>query len=163
MKTILALVDHSDVTPKVLDETHRLARAFGGRVILLHVTPETVIAEYGPVPLSAEERRAEQQKLFALRDALAARGTSATAQQAEGNVVDTILVKCRQLAPDLIIMGSHGHGSLYNLLVGSVTAGVLKRATCPVMVVPGNAEAREEPAADTTEEQELEDAGFAHD
>jgi len=34
------------------------------------------------------------------------------------------------------VMGSHGHGAVYNLLVGSVTAGVLKSAKCPVLVVP---------------------------
>lgn len=165
MKTIVALVDHSDVTPKVLDQTHRLARAFGGRVVLMNVIPETVVAEFGPVPISQAELRAEQQKLFALRDSLSARGVSATAHQAQGAVVDTILTKCRQLSPDLIIMGSHGHGALYNLLVGSVTEGVLKRSACPVLVVPGNAELREEAAADPSEElePEFDDAGYAND
>jgi nucleotide-binding universal stress UspA family protein len=33
-------------------------------------------------------------------------------------------------------MGSHGHGAFYDLLVGSTTQGVLKRATCPVVIVP---------------------------
>jgi len=34
------------------------------------------------------------------------------------------------------VMGSHGHGMLHHLLVGSVTEGVLKKATCPVTIVP---------------------------
>ena len=33
-------------------------------------------------------------------------------------------------------MGSHGHGAIYELLVGSVTEGVLRKARCPVLVVP---------------------------
>jgi nucleotide-binding universal stress UspA family protein len=33
-------------------------------------------------------------------------------------------------------MGSHGHGALFEFLVGSVTNGVLKSAKCPVLVVP---------------------------
>jgi nucleotide-binding universal stress UspA family protein len=33
-------------------------------------------------------------------------------------------------------MGSHGHTAFYDLLVGSTTQGVLKKAPCPVLIVP---------------------------
>lgn len=36
---------------------------------------------------------------------------------------------------DLIIMGSHGHGSLMNLVTGSVTNQVLARCKAPVLLV----------------------------
>lgn len=36
---------------------------------------------------------------------------------------------------DLIIMGSHGHGSLMNLVTGSVTNQVLARCKTPVLLV----------------------------
>ena len=164
MKTIVALVDHSDVTPKVLDQAHRLSQALGGHVILINVLPETVVAEFGVVRIEPEELRAAQQKLFALRDSLAARGTPATAQQALGPVVDTILSKCKPLSPDLVIMGSHGHGALYNLLVGSITEGILRRAPCPVLVVPSNSEVRAEAADDSSEDQPgFDETGFAND
>jgi len=39
---------------------------------------------------------------------------------------------------DFIVMGSHGHGAMYNLLVGSVTEGVLKRSTRPLLLVPSS-------------------------
>jgi nucleotide-binding universal stress UspA family protein len=38
-------------------------------------------------------------------------------------------------------MGTHGHGAMYNLLVGSVTEGVLKQSTRPVLLVPSTGEA----------------------
>ncbi|MEO8353471.1 MAG: universal stress protein, partial [Chthoniobacteraceae bacterium] len=47
---------------------------------------------------------------------------------------------------DMIVMGSHGHGSFYELLVGSVTSGVLRDARCPVLVVPAK-EVKAAPAA----------------
>jgi len=30
-------------------------------------------------------------------------------------------------------MGTHGHGAIYDLLVGSTTHGVLEKAPCPVL------------------------------
>jgi nucleotide-binding universal stress UspA family protein len=33
-------------------------------------------------------------------------------------------------------MGTHGHGAMYTLLVGSVTKGVLKHSARPVLLVP---------------------------
>jgi nucleotide-binding universal stress UspA family protein len=33
-------------------------------------------------------------------------------------------------------MGTHGHGAMYTLLVGSVTKGVLKHTVRPVLLVP---------------------------
>ena len=36
---------------------------------------------------------------------------------------------------DLVIMGSHGHGTLANLVMGSVATQVLARCTVPVLLV----------------------------
>jgi len=37
------------------------------------------------------------------------------------------------------VVGSHGHGAFYDLLVGSTTHGLLLRASCPVLIVPAHA------------------------
>jgi len=37
---------------------------------------------------------------------------------------------------NLLVVGSHGHGAVYDLLVGSICNGLLKRAAIPVLVVP---------------------------
>ena len=51
-------------------------------------------------------------------------------------MIEEILECAKAVKADAIVMGRHGHGAMYNLLVGSVTEGVLKRATCPVVLVP---------------------------
>lgn len=49
---------------------------------------------------------------------------------------------------DLVVLGTHGHGRLERLLIGSVTADVLREAPCSVLAVPpGAALAEAEPAA----------------
>jgi nucleotide-binding universal stress UspA family protein len=54
-----------------------------------------------------------------------------------GDPVTGILDTAKADAIDLIVMASHGRGGLQRALLGSVTDGVLRRARCPVMVVPG--------------------------
>jgi nucleotide-binding universal stress UspA family protein len=42
---------------------------------------------------------------------------------------------------DLLVLGSHGHGPLAEMLVGNVTSACLRHARCPVVVInPGTAE-----------------------
>jgi nucleotide-binding universal stress UspA family protein len=136
MKTVLTLVDFSDVTPRVIEHAEAFANAFGAEIVLCHITPpEPVVVDYAPpVPLKQLESSGPQ--LEALRDALTMRGVSTRIHSDQGPVSDCILEWSRVNKPEIVIMGSHGHGALYNLLVGSVTAGVVKGATCPVMVVP---------------------------
>ena len=47
---------------------------------------------------------------------------------------EAILEEARNLSAAFIVIGSHGHGAVYELLAGSTTHGVLHRAPCPVVV-----------------------------
>jgi nucleotide-binding universal stress UspA family protein len=144
MKTIVALVDLSDLTFKVLKQAHVLAKAFQSEVIILHVVPkEPVVMDVGfisPTVLQApaeESVKSQYGQLLEMRDSLIKFGVSACVQQFEGAGVDTMLAEIQRLQADLVILGSHHHSTIYNLLIGSVTDDVLKRAHCPVLVVPG--------------------------
>jgi nucleotide-binding universal stress UspA family protein len=63
-------------------------------------------------------------------------GVDATALLVHGKTVDTILTEAADLDIDLIVVGSHGRGAMYQLLVGSISEGVLHRSSKPVLVVP---------------------------
>jgi nucleotide-binding universal stress UspA family protein len=41
----------------------------------------------------------------------------------------------RKLNADLVVMGSHGHGALANVVMGSVATKVLAMAHCPVLII----------------------------
>jgi len=143
MKTIVALVDFSDVTTRVVEQSTVLAAAFESRLILLHVVPEQpAVLELGlasPTVLQKPSERkieADYNNLLDIRDSLAKSGTNVQVQQLEQGGVKKVLEQCRTFETSLIVMGSHHHNALYHLLVGTFTDDVLKRATCPVMVVP---------------------------
>ena len=140
MKTILVPVDFSDASGKVVENAAVLAAAFGSEVILLHVAePEPEFVGYDPGPLTvrvavATDIHADQRRLEALKEKFGV--ADVLALQVQGSSPEEILKIAREHAATLIVMGSHGHGALYHLFVGSVTNAVLKDASCPVMVVP---------------------------
>ena len=52
-----------------------------------------------------------------------------------GSAAEQIAAVARESKPDLLIMGSHGHGNLGNLVMGSVATQVLARTAVPVLLV----------------------------
>jgi nucleotide-binding universal stress UspA family protein len=142
LQTILAPLDFSDVSSRVVEYAAEMAKGFGGRVVLLHVAepePDFVGFDAGPQVVraaTAHDIRAEHRQLEAFKHQLAESGLEVMALQIQGSLTEKVLEAATQQNADLIVMGSHGHGALYHFLVGSVTAGVVKRAKCPVLVVP---------------------------
>lgn len=142
MQTILVPVDFSDVTAEVVETARKFAAAFQGRLVVLNVAepePDFVGFEAGPPTVrvaTARDFKLERQRLDELKTKLAANGTEVTALHIQGPIVEKILHEAGEQQADLIVIGSHGHGAFYDLLVGSVTHGVIKDARCPVVVVP---------------------------
>lgn len=142
LQTILVPVDFSDVTDQVVQTANELARTFGSRIVLLHVSePEPDFVGFEPGPQSvrigvAREFKAEHQRLDEVKQSLAGEGREVLALHIQGPIAEKILQEAEVHQAGMIVMGSHGHGALYTLLVGSVTSGVLKSARCPVLVVP---------------------------
>lgn len=135
-------VDFSPVTGDLVRATAALARVLGGEIRLVHVAPpepDFVGYEAGPATVRqriAEEYRAARRQLHALEESLRGDAPGVSSITVQGDPVEKILAVAREFGADLIALGSHGHGALYELLVGSVASGVLKAAPCPVLVVP---------------------------
>lgn len=149
IQTIVALVDFSDVTSRIIEHARALASAFSSNVVLMHGVPrqpQTVDVGFAsPVVVrdpTDEEVEADKARLLGICDSLKRAGINATAAQTERIGAENILTECKWLGADLIIMGSHHHSALHDWFVGNITHELLQRATCPVLVVPA-----EEPAA----------------
>jgi nucleotide-binding universal stress UspA family protein len=70
----------------------------------------------------------------------------------EGRPVERLVEAARHAT--LLVVGSHGYGRLQQLLVGSVAAGCIRAAGCPVVVLPA-------PQLPTLEPPELQALGTA--
>jgi nucleotide-binding universal stress UspA family protein len=142
MKTILVPIDFSPVTKAVVDEANTLAQNCKGRIVLLYVVqPPVLVAEYGGViedvvPLIEAAEKAANQLLAQWKDYLTGSSVTTKTIKVEGFPAKEIVGQAKTLEADYIVMGSHGHTAFYDLLIGSTTSGVLKKASCPVVVVP---------------------------
>lgn len=143
MKTFLVPVDFSPVTDEVIDAAVGFARAFGGKVILVHVVQPPVVAtaEYAlPVEIIQEamdaNEKAAKTKLAAFSEMFRTASIACEVKVLIGPPVTLIREEAEKGKADYVIMGSHGHGKLYDFLVGSTASGVLKKARCGMIIVP---------------------------
>ena len=143
MKTIIALVDFSDITQRVVEQAILHARTYGARLILVHAVPsEPAVVEFGIAsptllqPPSEQRIEKDYNQLLNLRDSLANSGVPVSAQQLEQADIGKVVDLCHNLQADLIVVGTHHHGALYQFFIGTYTADILKKSHCPVLVVP---------------------------
>ena len=52
-----------------------------------------------------------------------------------GHAAEAIAALAEAERPDLIVMGTHGHSALGNVVLGSVATGVLARCKVPVLLI----------------------------
>lgn len=139
---ILVCVDLSDATEIIIGKTEELAKRLSAEVWLLHnAEPEPDKVEFKVDPIAARENLAkrfhiEHRQIQDLSERLRKAGIEATALLVHGTTVETILTEAADLDVDMIIVGSHGRGAMFQLLLGSVSEGVLHKSQLPVLVIP---------------------------
>ena len=94
------------------------------------------VPAFDRMPQPIPEDEGQRSKLTQWQREIAQCGVKVTLHEPTGAVAEEILNQADVLNPDLIVMGTHGHGAMYNLLVGSATKGVLKHSRRPVLLVP---------------------------
>lgn len=141
MKSVLAAIDFSAGSKLVIAEAITLARAIDARLIVLHVVqpPRVTDLDAGAQMSSDYAARASASaatELLRLQKRLQADAVTIQTAHLVGHPGRRILESAAELRADFLVLGSHGRGALYDLIVGHTASYVLKRATCPVVVVP---------------------------
>jgi nucleotide-binding universal stress UspA family protein len=75
-----------------------------------------------------------------LREVVADQDDVAIERRVDQGVPAAVLV-AESLGAELLVVGSRGHGGFAQLLLGSVSQQCAQHASCPVVIVRGNAEA----------------------
>lgn len=139
---LLAAVDLSKASSYIIEAVHRVAMATDAEVHVLFAEPPLPSA-LGPAISPAPEPRAlaegqqvQEETLDRLVEQLTEAGVNATALFRHGIPAKVVLEEAERLDVELIVLGSHGHGLLFDAIVGSVSAEVLRKSPVPVLVVP---------------------------
>jgi nucleotide-binding universal stress UspA family protein len=143
-KLVLAAVDFSPVSDEVCRVAADLAASIGARAVVLHVSePEVDYVGVAPPELFPMTQDTAVQviegRLRAAREIFQGRSVSAEVLHLWGPIVGTIISELERNHADMVVLGSHGHGAFYNLIVGSVAEGVIRHSKVPVLVVPTRA------------------------
>lgn len=137
----LVPLDFSAATPPTVAAIEKLA-AKEDKITLLHAAepnPAFVGYEAGPDVVReqiANEYKREHKEIQNYAKALRKKGFDAKALLVRGKTVKTILETAAKEKADMIVMGSHGHSAAYQILVGSISEGVLHKSKIPVLFVP---------------------------
>jgi nucleotide-binding universal stress UspA family protein len=149
---LLVAVDDSDMTDVVLGWGASLAKRFSAATTVMHVVavpvfPEDVVTAAGLLSAAPGAMLPVMDDGSAVREA--ERWLGERVQRIAADEPVALAVVPRPLSPaqaildeatgrrvDLIVVGSRGAGAVPRFLFGSVAEGVLRGASCPVLVVP---------------------------
>ena len=141
---LLVAVDFSDPTDLIMRVAIRLAKCLEASVWVVHAAepePDFVGYDAGPEVVRgqvARELRNEHRQLQEYTNQFREAGVDAKARLVRGPTVAALLAMAEKQDADLIVVGSHGRGMVGEMLMGSVSKGLIRAGRWPVTVVPVN-------------------------
>ena len=139
---ILYPTDFSDVAKKAFQYVKQLKEADGKEVVILHVIDQSnlellstysTIQDYLNIEKEIKEKASEEIEF--LVNELKQLGFSVKARIEKGLPFREVLRVAEEEKPSVIVVGSHGKSNLEEILIGSVSAKVVRKVRYPVLVV----------------------------
>ena len=135
MKTplrILCAVDASPPAAAAFEQALAMSARRGAQLVIVHAVSKDRAYSGGAV-----ERVAA---LAALRERAEALNIPVMVRVQQGDTAGVILLHARAQAPDVIVLGSHEPAGLARLRFRSIADRVVKKAACPVLLIPAATE-----------------------
>jgi acetoin utilization protein AcuB len=135
-RKILCPVDFDDNSLAALGAAAEIVRHSDGTVFVLHIVP-MVVAPTG-MPVYADIYRSQEESAWANLRAIARRELAAVKYELlvdTGDPAGSILRMQKKIAPDVLVMATHGRKGFSRFFLGSVAEMVIREATCPVLMV----------------------------
>jgi nucleotide-binding universal stress UspA family protein len=136
VKTIIVGYDGSEGAERAVELAQEVAQIRKATVVVLTAFPHLSRVIEGAVESDEVSHDIEQagEEAASAVARLQAAGVNAVPDVAEGPAAHALLEAAESRGADLIIVGSRGHNRLANLLLGSTSEDVVRRATVPVLV-----------------------------
>ena len=132
---ILVPLDHTPLDRLAVSHAAAMAKLYGAELFLLHVEEGVTSQIYGREASTAEVEAGEQ---YLERIAQSLRGQGITVETAishSPSPTKEIVRYAREIHPDLVIMGAHGHGGLKDLIFGTTIDPVRHNLEVPMLIV----------------------------
>jgi len=134
-RRILVPLDHSPLDRIALGHAAALASKSNGRLYLLHVEEGVTSQVYGSESSTAEVE-AGREYLDSLVDSLGEMKIEVERTIRHGSNPRREIVRyAREIKPDLLVMGAHGHGGIKDLIFGTTINPVRHQLNIPILVV----------------------------
>lgn len=139
---LLVAIDFSEITKLILESVEQIALKTAAKVWLIHVAqpdPDFIGYDVGPDSerkFMATKFRDQHIKIQEYSAELKNKGIDITPLLVQGPTVETIIDEAEKLKVDMIVAGSHGHGTMFHILVGSISQGLLKNSQIPLLIIP---------------------------
>ena len=138
MKKILVATDASEYSQRALETALELARKFNAEVELLYAMHKPLVYDSSVNIYVISPEQVRQEGAFVLKatiDGVNISGVTLIKKEIQGKPADVILKEVEDKNIDLVVMGSHGYGSMIGSVLGSVSQSVVNMAKCPVLIV----------------------------
>ncbi|HKO91122.1 MAG TPA: universal stress protein, partial [Polyangiaceae bacterium] len=139
LRRVLVAVDLSEHSRHALEVAGKVASGFGAALEVLYVwaAPFYDAAEHFDADLFERIRQSARAELDAF---VASAGlppdVAVSVSIASGTPAQKLGERLQADAPDLLVLGSHGHGGFKRLILGSVAETTVRYASCAALVVP---------------------------
>jgi len=131
---IAAALDRTAPDAEVLSHAVALARVEGARLTLVHVADTAQTQVYGREAYSEHERD-DEQYLDEIATELRGPGLAVEIMLLHGSPAQELIGFARTHGIDLLVLGSHGHRALNDILLGQTVAPVRHGTDIPLLVV----------------------------
>jgi manganese transport protein len=135
---ILVPLDHTRLDLLAVSHAAAMAKLYGAKLYLLHVEEGVTSQIYGG-DASTAEVEAGQAYLDRIAQSLQDQGIAVETTILHSTSPGKEIVRfAREIQPDLLIMGAHGHGGLKDLIFGTTISPVRHNLDIPMLIVrPG--------------------------
>ena len=148
MKKICIALDTSPSAEKIAKIGYNYAKALNAELVLIHVVDDTAVyaMDYDPIMnydgflirrnVEFAQNVKEEAQKFLKETTKFLGNTGIKTHVLEGDTYDAIMEFCKTSKFDLLVVGTHSHSALENLIMGNVATKIVNHSEIPILVIP---------------------------